>query len=138
MPVMPPPSRKMISSANLWAIIRAAASLEVSVYCLPKICGDCVFFTSYSQPCTVSFPLATPKLPNASTAALGGGAFHVRELTSGGCPGVRSEEHTSELQSLRHLVCRLLLEKKKHTEIKSAPSDGTSTPPAGDCMQIPR
>src|ERR1039458_10417204 len=26
----------------------------------------------------------------------------------------RSEEHTSELQSLRHLVCRLLLEKKKH------------------------
>src|SRR5258705_5708216 len=35
-----------------------------------------------------------------------------------GIPGVhnielRSEEHTSELQSLRHLVCRLLLEKKK-------------------------
>src|SRR5438045_4596977 len=26
--------------------------------------------------------------------------------------GIRSEEHTSELQSLRHLVCRLLLEKK--------------------------
>src|SRR5262245_27885514 len=26
----------------------------------------------------------------------------------------RSEEHTSELQSLRHLVCRLLLETKKH------------------------
>src|SRR5471030_3439526 len=30
----------------------------------------------------------------------------------------RSEEHTSELQSLRHLVCRLLLEKKKKTDIK--------------------
>src|SRR5438045_7897216 len=28
----------------------------------------------------------------------------------------RSEEHTSELQSLRHLVCRLLLEKKKKEE----------------------
>src|SRR5947199_6219339 len=28
----------------------------------------------------------------------------------------RSEEHTSELQSLRHLVCRLLLEKKKKFE----------------------
>src|SRR5947208_5895582 len=27
----------------------------------------------------------------------------------------RSEEHTSELQSPDHLVCRLLLEKKKHT-----------------------
>src|SRR5258708_18444879 len=29
--------------------------------------------------------------------------------------GVRSEEHTSELQSPDHLVCRLLLEKKKKT-----------------------
>src|ERR1039458_2129714 len=29
----------------------------------------------------------------------------------------RSEEHTSELQSLRHLVCRLLLEKKKNIPI---------------------
>src|SRR5205814_2385626 len=28
----------------------------------------------------------------------------------------RSEEHTSELQSLRHLVCRLLLEKKKRKQ----------------------
>src|SRR5471030_3417254 len=32
-------------------------------------------------------------------------------------PGSRSEEHTSELQSLRHLVCRLLLEKKKKIHI---------------------
>src|SRR5947199_7208298 len=30
----------------------------------------------------------------------------------------RSEEHTSELQSLRHLVCRLLLEKKKKKKKK--------------------
>src|SRR5262245_64001265 len=37
------------------------------------------------------------------------GAFH-------GPGEPRSEEHTSELQSLRHLVCRLLLEKKKITE----------------------
>src|SRR5699024_12545035 len=29
-------------------------------------------------------------------------------------PGLRSEEHTSELQSRFDLVCRLLLEKKKH------------------------
>src|ERR1039458_3738875 len=34
----------------------------------------------------------------------------VRSATSS---PLRSEEHTSELQSLRHLVCRLLLEKKK-------------------------
>src|SRR2546425_4799605 len=31
----------------------------------------------------------------------------------------RSEEHTSELQSLAYLVCRLLLEKKKHTSLQS-------------------
>src|SRR2546429_2738270 len=30
----------------------------------------------------------------------------------------RSEEHTSELQSRLHLVCRLLLEKKKHQNIE--------------------
>src|SRR5258708_17262185 len=32
---------------------------------------------------------------------------------NGTCRGTRSEEHTSELQSPDHLVCRLLLEKKK-------------------------
>src|SRR2546430_8027235 len=35
--------------------------------------------------------------------------------------GVRSEEHTSELQSQSNLVCRLLLEKKKHSKY-TAPS----------------
>src|SRR5258708_9247323 len=33
---------------------------------------------------------------------------------------VRSEEHTSELQSPDHLVCRLLLEKKKHFVIRKS------------------
>src|SRR2546425_1978615 len=32
----------------------------------------------------------------------------------------RSEEHTSELQSLAYLVCRLLLEKKKKKEVQGA------------------
>src|SRR2546427_2415428 len=37
-----------------------------------------------------------------------------------GCPhGMRSEEHTSELQSQSNLVCRLLLEKKKKTNTLS-------------------
>src|SRR2546429_3938138 len=38
--------------------------------------------------------------------------------TSGHVLIVRSEEHTSELQSRLHLVCRLLLEKKKKKERK--------------------
>src|SRR3712207_8408492 len=37
--------------------------------------------------------------------------------------GLRSEEHTSELQSRQYLVCRLLLEKKKHISLCSALKD---------------
>src|SRR5258705_1328065 len=39
----------------------------------------------------------------------GGRGIHIEDPA-------RSEEHTSELQSLRHLVCRLLLEKKKNDD----------------------
>src|SRR5258705_9219668 len=39
----------------------------------------------------------------------------------------RSEEHTSELQSLRHLVCRLLLEKQT-TKISFSPPPAASSP----------
>src|SRR2546422_2656329 len=47
-------------------------------------------------------PAACPPIPSATTK--------------------RSEEHTSELQSRLHLVCRLLLEKKKTTPIHSVAS----------------
>src|SRR5262245_64805161 len=46
-----------------------------------------------------------------ATAQLMGVA--TRQIHVGTWIANRSEEHTSELQSLRHLVCRLLLEKKK-------------------------
>src|SRR5438093_8903339 len=46
----------------------------------------------------------------ALVVILGGQTFWPRPLIE-----VRSEEHTSELQSLTNLVCRLLLEKKKTT-----------------------
>src|SRR5690348_17782627 len=42
---------------------------------------------------------------------------HERERREARDEGERSEEHTSELQSPVHLVCRLLLEKKKTTTI---------------------
>src|SRR3712207_7055702 len=38
----------------------------------------------------------------------------------------RSEEHTSELQSRQYLVCRLLLEKKKHINIRNVSTIGMS------------
>src|SRR3712207_7511411 len=38
---------------------------------------------------------------------------------AGSCRRVRSEEHTSELQSRQYLACRLLLEKKNYTDKKT-------------------
>src|SRR3989449_4661042 len=46
----------------------------------------------------------------------------------------RSEEHTSELQSRLHLVCRLLLEKKK---TRSNRKRGLICPAAGGCSHTP-
>src|SRR3989441_9761705 len=45
-----------------------------------------------------------------------------RDQPRAGRGAVRSEEHTSELQSLAYLVCRLLLEKKKKTQKKQGNS----------------
>src|SRR3989442_7352232 len=42
-----------------------------------------------------------------------------KSVDLGGRRIIRSEEHTSELQSRPHLVCRLLLEKKKTTQCKT-------------------
>src|SRR3712207_8825101 len=51
--------------------------------------------------------LGRPQGERSSAAGLGRGAVRVSNTA-------RSEEHTSELQSRQYLVCRLLLEKKKH------------------------
>src|SRR3712207_6864243 len=62
-------------------------------------------------------------LPSHSTSTPGltapPGSSQTRRRPPGGTPSPteareRSEEHTSELQSRQYLVCRLLLEKKKH------------------------
>src|SRR5262245_64511075 len=55
-----------------------------------------------------SCPETRRRCPPPGTATAPG----LRSLRTA-APRGRSEEHTSELQSLRHLVCRLLLEKKK-------------------------
>src|SRR5262245_65349101 len=52
---------------------------------------------------------AIPLLIAAGTVVMG---FGILSLI------LRSEEHTSELQSLRHLVCRLLLENKNSSETR--------------------
>src|SRR2546429_6439347 len=66
---------------------------------------------------TISGPAVTFQV-NPTVAARAG--FTLEEVAVDasavleGEPAARSEEHTSELQSRLHLVCRLLLEKKKH------------------------
>src|SRR5438045_5756094 len=71
-----------------------------------------------------SYALELPKVPpignrrygrleTCATLNINGKRAWVRGILPCGSSGSgRSEEHTSELQSLRHLVCRLLLEKK--------------------------
>src|SRR5260370_6425130 len=58
------------------------------------------------------------KTPNAEVAA-------ICDVDS----AVRSEEHTSELQSHLNLVCRLLLEKKKKSETINTPRRDNGIPP---------
>src|SRR5258708_8365188 len=54
--------------------------------------------------------------------------FFLDFVTGGQTCAQRSEEHTSELQSPDHLVCRLLLEKKKDT-VKHQTSNQPTAPP---------
>src|SRR5438309_6613501 len=76
------------------------------------------------------FPLATHANPQAAPRA----AKPLPQLVSvpfQAAAWLRSEEHTSELQSQFHLVCRLLLEKKKHItyprQISAAAAGSTAT-----------
>src|SRR2546429_6762212 len=84
------------------------------------------------------FATATEALPRFLPEALGpirNGLVpaHPAEYGPGGYPQhrgqTRSEEHTSELQSRLHLVCRLLLEKKKKlTKTDHPPTPTPNTP----------
>src|SRR2546422_6191261 len=66
----------------------------------------------------IGIGLAEVRDPIVVGAADGGEHGAVRDA-------VRSEEHTSELQSRLHLVCRLLLEKKKKIEIETRVAKNT-------------
>src|SRR5437899_10096142 len=85
---------------------------------LPILARPAVLLAEQPREGRAVFVHEAPLLPDAPVPQLGERLGHlhrqpVREQ-------VRSEEHTSELQSLRHLVCRLLLEKKnkKNTTVK--------------------
>src|SRR5258708_37374093 len=100
----------------------ALASLYLCLRILPAPCAFLSFFfndTATTEIYTLSLhdalPISSPS-PCPATA----------QARCGECPSSRcrrSEEHTSELQSPDHLVCRLLLEKKKrrHQHVAAAP-----------------
>src|SRR5690625_6866442 len=83
-----------------------------------------------AQPQTLSLPDALPISPGPRDRAVSVGEVAMAPVAEAGEPDTsrtgwktsdmaplpqdRSEEHTSELQSRGHLVCRLLLEKKKN------------------------
>src|SRR5258708_38194193 len=70
-------------------------------------------------PRSTLFPYTTLFRSNLATASSKTGCWgrSLQAICSCRSPEVRSEEHTSELQSPDHLVCRLLLEKKKPINI---------------------
>src|SRR5438067_9609924 len=77
-------------------------------------------------------PLRGRRASGTATDRCGGGAANCCCRTAFSIPGrsrrsLRSEEHTSELQSRFDLVCRLLLEKKKKNTHKELPQVNYST-----------
>src|SRR2546423_8968648 len=68
-------------------------------------------YTTLFRSLGVATPLFSASGPIYSAAMSQG---HAADDTAAVCAVLRSEEHTSELQSLAYLVCRLLLEKKKN------------------------
>src|SRR5260221_10282926 len=76
-----------------------------------KLCAALFFFndTATTEIYTLSLHDALPILTKSKGATSISSAPMVSTWAR---TRIRSEEHTSELQSLRHLVCRLLLEKK--------------------------
>src|SRR2546422_6033652 len=66
-------------------------------------------------PRSTLFPYTTLfRSPQIAVEVLQGGQRRIRRVGERRKRAGRSEEHTSELQSRLHLVCRLLLEKKKN------------------------
>src|SRR5258707_10776488 len=67
-----------------------------------------IYTLSLHDALPISAPLVTSTVGVLTTSLMTGPVVSVRLLT------MRSEEHTSELQSRQYLVCRLLLEKKNN------------------------
>src|SRR5215216_7240364 len=70
-------------------------------------------------PRSTLFPYTTLFRSDGDHSREGPGASWLVDACHQSQVALRSEEHTSELQSPDHLVCRLLLEKKKNSDIRT-------------------
>src|SRR2546425_6889155 len=101
------------------AIVRAAGALALALTCFAA-----PSFAAYPErPVTLIVPWGAGGGTDATARIIGsllekelGQPVNVVNRTGGSGVVGRSEEHTSELQSLAYLVCRLLLEKKKNQQ----------------------
>src|SRR2546422_3763988 len=98
------PERMRSSTASRYALrrkkwLRSLVGISSSVGC------------STQCPATICAPVL-----NSSHPVQYNPSYSASNRSAGWCCWMRSEEHTSELQSRLHLVCRLLLEKKKKSK----------------------
>src|SRR5437764_5043043 len=105
----------------MWVPVQASEQRGV-----PRVFASVFFLMRRRPPRSTLFPYTTlfrseNDLSRITPLAGGYVVFAVGELVA-----LRSEEHTSELQSPMYLVCRLLLEKKKR---ESAPNRPTNAGP---------
>src|SRR5437773_9380150 len=100
-----------VAHRDLHSFLHDALPIFVSVPSCVKlgVVPDCAMV---SLSCTS----IVPRFTCAADALLS-----VRARRTASVPSLRSEEHTSELQSHHDLVCRLLLEKKKHPPARAMP-----------------
>src|SRR6266496_6841284 len=84
--------------------------------------------TATTEIYTLSLHDALPISRWQSRSPSGSGSSARSRSTRSSLAGVRSEEHTSELQSRRDLVCRLLLEKKKRAVAVEANTEHPTPP----------
>src|SRR5258708_14012573 len=99
-------------------LVSALFHEPIILACMPSSVGTKVFVPTAAPPEPENAVVSTLSILNGSSWVMISRTAFVEILRVAGYAAIaimasRSEEHTSELQSPDHLVCRLLLEKKK-------------------------
>src|SRR5437879_11635256 len=96
-------------------LFRAAAALVGVVVVLGACTHDRALVASVPEDYRLRHPIAIQEANQSVVIFVGQARGGLAASQRADVMGLRSEEHTSELQSPMYLVCRLLLEKKKNT-----------------------